>query len=363
MNLDYSLKTNEERVELVNKIIASTPPEKLTKQYLEILADYIINPNTIEQRSLEHPVITKNRQISLNKHEMSLEGFTDKLNSNSDAKLQKDDIIYTYGLTDRKAYLSSRYTPISQEDLDNIPHLRELHEEIQRLEQKRKTAQGKELYHIIKTLIEMRKDQYVLRASYHQSMPRNQRLASHYEIEIYEDITMDPATKEPIVDANVSLLIPAHVAEILNFYDDLRAELRTKVKSDFFYLLDELDELIDEVFKDDYPQLYDIIKWKTKKMTNAEVREKLQEKYGSAYSIEYISSLWKNKIPKMIAGKAQEKYIIWYYSNKEEGEWKVCSKCKQRKLAHPRFFPKNHTSKDGFYSICKECRKKKEGNK
>jgi hypothetical protein len=48
-------------------------------------------------------------------------------------------------------------------------------------------------------------------------------------------------------------------------------------------------------------------------------------------------------------------------TNEEYGKWKKCSRCGQIKLANNRFFSKNSTSKDGFYSICKCCRNKKKG--
>ena len=60
----------------------------------------------------------------------------------------------------------------------------------------------------------------------------------------------------------------------------------------------------------------------------------------------------------MIAEKAQEDYLVWYYTNKERGKWKKCSCCGEIKLAHPFFFSKNSGSKDGYYSICKKCRNK-----
>ena len=36
---------------------------------------------------------------------------------------------------------------------------------------------------------------------------------------------------------------------------------------------------------------------------------------------------------------------------KEKGKYKKCSRCGQIKLAHNKYFSKNKTSKDGFYSI------------
>ena len=65
----------------------------------------------------------------------------------------------------------------------------------------------------------------------------------------------------------------------------------------------------------------------------------------------------------MIANQAEIKYLEWYFLNKEYGKWKKCSRCGQIKLAHNKFFSKNTSSKDGFYSICKQCRNTKAKSK
>ena len=94
-------------------------------------------------------------------------------------------------------------------------------------------------------------------------------------------------------------------------------------------------------------------------MQNAEIQAVLQEECGVSHSAEYISSLWRNKIPKLIASLAEDQYLDYYYLNIEKGQYKKCSKCGKIKLAHNKYFSKNKTSKDGWYSICKDCRKKK----
>ena len=100
---------------------------------------------------------------------------------------------------------------------------------------------------------------------------------------------------------------------------------------------------------------------KIKGRSNIEIQEALFKKHGIKHSVEYISSLWRNKIPKLIAEKEKKDFLVWYYTHEdpEGAKWKRCSCCGQTKLAHPKFFSKNNTSKDGFYSLCKECRSEK----
>ena len=42
---------------------------------------------------------------------------------------------------------------------------------------------------------------------------------------------------------------------------------------------------------------------------NAEIQKILLDKYGTTHSLEYISSLWRKKIPDIIASKAEDDYL------------------------------------------------------
>jgi hypothetical protein len=61
----------------------------------------------------------------------------------------------------------------------------------------------------------------------------------------------------------------------------------------------------------------------------------------------------------MIAETAEDDLLNWYFTHVKRGKWKRCSRCGEVKLAHNKYFSKNKTSKDGFYSICKACRNAK----
>ena len=124
-------------------------------------------------------------------------------------------------------------------------------------------------------------------------------------------------------------------------------------------MMKDLDEAVDRALKDKEPLLYDLLIYKIDGKSNLQIQNLLFNTYNMTHSIEYLSSLWRNKIPKIIADYIEKQQLIWYYTTEKKGKWKRCSRCGQIKLAHNKFFSKNNTSKDGFYSICKECRNKK----
>ena len=145
---------------------------------------------------------------------------------------------------------------------------------------------------------------------------------------------------------------------ILCNYSELKESLYGNFESDMYYLMLDFDELSHEALKDT-PILYDIMVYKIDGLSNRDIAARLQQSHNFSYSVEYISVLWRKKIPKIIAEKAKEDWIMYHYTMEEYGKWKQCSRCHEIKLAHPYYFSKNKSSRDGYYSLCKCCRNKK----
>ena len=149
------------------------------------------------------------------------------------------------------------------------------------------------------------------------------------------------------------------MSALLCNYSKLCQDAWDKLNDDVKWMMMDFTNLVDAALREKYPMYYDLVIYKIDGKQNIEIQELLFEKYGIKHSVEYISSLWRNKIPKLIVEQATNDYLVWYFTFKEKGKWKKCSRCGQIKLAHNNFFSKNKTSKDHFYSICKCCRNKK----
>ena len=355
--LDYTLETPQERSKLVKLIVAETPPEQLTNRYLEIVTDYIIFAMDKEERK-ERKSLTDNRMVTVNKRETSFQGLVGKLENGEDG-------IYNI-ITNDKNIIFTPKVSITQKDLEEIPELKQLKEAMEIVEQQEKVARGKKKYLLKKQLIEMRKDQYVIKSSYRKPIYCMNLIKSFSQMDLGEKFYIDKVYEDgELISADIkstgkiTFLNPAHVSAILCNYSKLKEDAYGRFENDSYYLMEDLDDLIECTLRDDYPLYYDLLIYKIDGKQNIEIQELLYEKYNIKHSLEYISSLWRNKIPKLIAEKAQEKALIWYYTEIEKGQWKKCTRCGQIKLAHNKFFSKNKTSKDGFYSICKCCRNKK----
>ena len=349
IKLDYSLETPQERNQFVKKIIENTPQEQLTNKYLEILSDYIIFAMDKEERK-KKKILTDNRLITVNKRETSFQGLAGRLENGEDG-------IYNMIANDKNIIFTPKVS-ITKKDIEDIPPLKKLREAIESVEKQMKEATGKKKYLLKKQLIELRQDQYVIKNAYKKPIFFMNTIKSFSKLCLDENIIIDKSGNVES-DGLISLFNPKHISILLCNYSKLKEDSWGKFNGDSYFLMEDLDDLIEKSLRDKYPLYYDLLIYKIDGKQNSEIQTLLNKKYKIKHSIEYISSLWRNKIPKLIAETAQEEYLIWYYKNKKAGVWKRCSRCGEIKLAHNKFFSINKTSKDGFYSICKECRNKK----
>lgn len=352
IKLNYSLKTAEERKKLVDKIIESTPLEKLTSNYLEILSDYIVFAMTKEEKK-EKKILTNNRLVTIKKRETSFEGLSDKMENGEDG-------IYNITSDLGKNILLTHKDPITQKDIDNSLELQNLKKAIEEVEKEYLAATGKRKYLLKKQIIEMRQDQYVIRnGNRGGTYTRNGSASSAIAKVSFDDKIYFDDNNNPVNDGLISFFNPKHIQALLCNYSDLKQAAYGNFDNDLWYLMEDLDNLIEKTLKENYPLYYDLLIYKIDGKTNLEIQYLLERDHNVIHSIEYLSSLWRKKIPKLLAEQAEEDYLLWYYTTQEYGQWKRCTRCGEVKLAHNKFFSKNKSSKDGWYSLCKACRNSK----
>ena len=287
--------------------------------------------------------------MTVNKRETSFEGLISQLENGEDG-------IYNL-ISESKNQIFQPKVSITKKDLEEIQPLRQLRDAIELWEEKLKTATGKDAYLIKKALIEMRKDQYVIKNAYRRPIVPTKLTRSKSTIPLRDTTNKFDEEGYPIPEG-VTLLNPQVCSAILCNYSKLKQDSWGYFDADLYYLMEDFDQVAEAALKD-YPLYEKIVECKVDGLQNIQIQEILEQEFGIKHSLEYISSLWRKKIPKLIASTAEDQWLDNYYLNIEKGRYKKCSRCGQIKLAHNKYFSKNKTSKDGFYSICKKCRNSK----
>ena len=297
-----------------------------------------------KQERKERKILTENRMATVNKRETSFEGLVSQFENGEDG-------IYNL-VTEDKNQIFQHKVEITEKDLEEIPFLKQVREAIEIWEKKLKTASGRDAFIIKKAIIELRKDQYIIKNAYRKPITLSHTCHGAAWVPLnYEEKVVDGE----IQYSGVSLLDPEVCSAVLCNYSKLKAAGEANFISDTWYFMEDFDHIADKALKD-YPYYERLVELKIDGRQNIEIQTILQTEFGIRHSLEYISSLWRNKIPKLIAAQAEEDFLDWWYLTQEKGQYKRCSRCGQLKLAHNKYFSKNKTSKDGFYSICKACR-------
>ena len=144
--LDYSLKTPEERIQAANKIMKTTT----SPQTLSALSDYILfitdKGQTKKEKQEENPIITKNREYTVSKRQISYEQLIASLQNGEDG-------LHNLITNDKNQFLD-RKDKITQEELDAFPQLQEQMDILIKLQNKLDKTTGNKHRALKKQIIE-----------------------------------------------------------------------------------------------------------------------------------------------------------------------------------------------------------------
>ena len=138
LQLDYSLHTPQERTEYVQKLLVKLPSDDINNRTLSYLSDYILfvgdKNQTKKERSADKPIITRNRETTIDKRQTSYEGIVATLENGEDG-------LYTMIRQDKNQILDPK-DPISETDIEIIPGMQIYLDTIENLKNQFEKAKG-----------------------------------------------------------------------------------------------------------------------------------------------------------------------------------------------------------------------------
>lgn len=103
----------------------------------------------------------------------------------------------------------------------------------------------------------------------------------------------------------------------------------------------------------------DILRMKLEGQQNVDIAHFINDTYGTTYNINYISTIYRQKIIPTIANAASLHLLvmqnIFYPEN-----FRVCKECGKPLLVSPEFYMRQQNTRDGFALRCKQCQKQKQ---
>lgn len=396
-NLDFNLVTSSER----RDFIKSKDLSKLTPKEIELCSNYILYGKD-EDKDLTSIVDRKEVQIKT-----KFQSYSKTEPVSLDALLESPT--FNESLLRQTSTIYKKVKPkIDREKLKDVPGMQELWEEIDRIQRVIDINTGKvempedytplsqkTIYYLKHNLIEMRRDQYLLKDSVYPTLPPSQNKATYYgcvqdtqmnypvyprgimryehdkdfceprsnkgkEIKvknIEEEILQRQLNNKPYFN----FLDKNHIYQLILNYWEIKAAIENIPDSPLHGLLWTLDFYIEKANLSEQQLL--IVRDKKFRLPNKEISRNLEKELNITHQENYISTIW-NKITGLIADAAELNYDEWINRNYDKS-WKVCNCCHKELLRDPRNFVKKSKSTDGLTGRCKRCdkeiRQKKKG--
>lgn len=387
LKLDFSIESSKDRAEYIKTYMDTK--SNYTQKELETISNYVLYGKDEDGLSC----VDKKLVEIKTKHSTWARKNAESL----DALLEKP----TFDERDICASLTRYKNPkpaidrIADADIPGLQELWEIIDDIQHLidvnkgkidDPSARKLSSNELYEYQHFLVELRRQQFILRDSvkpvlcrskinitpvrdtFDTSIPWDQENSNFsiaplglytYARQRFED-PRNLEEKDYHYNKDAKWVLdfrnPEHIYELFELWDELETAASLDVESTAAALLDTLNfyrvraHLTDEQEK--------ILTMKIAHVPNQVISEKVRELFGATHSPNYISTIYKQKI----CGKIAEASILHfdYYQNREiANAWKKCTCCGEYKLRDTREYMRRARSSDGLASVCKVCDKEK----
>lgn len=326
------------------------------------MATYIVEASERENRETERrrEILTQNRLQTIQKREVSLEQL---IQSKNNEEIKNN---YIHSLEVKKNENKNKFLclkdKITAEDLQN-PFIKQIEDTIQYLKwytKKENLTYIDDIPKIKTIIIELRKDQYVVKQSINHTIKFTKIGFQHQgEINYYQNTGYIDSNNSYKYINNSSFYFHklSHIAALIQNYQLLKETSANEIQSTIYWILVDFEQLIKYASNYNLSEKHlDVLTYKMHGYTNEEIHQLLVNKYGKGYSKIYIGTLLNHMIPRLLV-ESYNKYITeWVHTYKMYGQWKKCTKCGQILLANGYNFSLNKRGKFGYHSICKKCR-------
>lgn len=166
--------------------------------------------------------------------------------------------------------------------------------------------------------------------------------------------------KENVIDFRDPLCIKRFIQYALELQDytekkgEICAEMVVKALKWFQYFVDRCHFSPEEEL---------ILQFKMQKKSNKDIMAALSERGLTPYKENYISTVYTKRVIGAIAAQAQECQRMVEYITMGRKVFKCCSVCGNLIPRNSIYFNQKGNTKDGFFSYCKDCRKRKKEEK
>ena len=371
---------------------------KLTKKELNLITDYILYGKEQDGKSMvdKKEIFIKPKYSSYSRQEpLSLE------------ELMESPTFDESQLIKEKTQYKKIKPFLNREKCKNIPGMEQLWKEIDKIDRIIKLATGeeqpklnekvpklssKQLYALKHMLIELRREQYLLKDSVYPEIGTKKNIGNYYnnpidyqlnypvfpcglmkeenDIEFIEPFRSKKEFKgfnieEKILELKAqnkhyfNFLDKNHIYQLCLNYYDIKDQIEKIPDSPLHNLLWTLDFYIEKANLS--PQQKLILEDKKKRLLNKEIVRHLEEELGIHHQENYISTIW-NKITEQIAAAADLNYDEWLAKDYASA-WKKCNCCNKILLKDTRNFVRKSKAADGLTNCCKRCDQKKRKGK